>query len=602
MAWARLVFNTLALALGLALAAWVLGRGIDPLPSPYRALAQGRVLAEAATIPTRDPLVYTALPGLGFDTRSWVLDLASYALVKTQGLGALRFLDWLALGLGLTGLAWACFRRGARPFSTALCMVAMAWALRGSLAPGASLWAWALACVSLAFLEGPFWEAFFGRWVYLAPVALLWTNVHPSAWILVPTLLVWVSLEGNAADPLRPQQAGLAKSVTGALLLLLLCLNPAPWPNLRRGAADLGSSPLLPHHLMVDQGALLYLVFALLVLVASSWTTEGRRSWSRDAVLFGLAALASVVSRDALPFALAYAAPMTAHRGDRLVDALPGSLLALRWPLKILLVLGLAYGVLAGPSLRSWAVGAISPPAPQPKKVMAFYEQELLNAKLLCPPAWAGLAAWHLAPNVLLALDERGAAVSGRQSAEALNEALRAEGVWRETLLGAQVEACLLPLGSPLAVALARAADWQPVAFDNVAVLYVRALPPMAALIHARAPRGLRPGDPAQPFDPSRWSQAEADLEARLTQDPDLGVLHYLAAELSLAKGQGARARQHLEQGIRRDPDFAPNYIRLAALRRSAGMLAQAEPLLERARSLALTPEWSIALARTGAD
>lgn len=602
MPWVRLVFNTLALACGLGLAAWTLALGLSHSPVPYRSLAQGRALAESGSIPTRELLVYTAQAGQGFDTRSWILDLASVQVAKAWGVKALRILDFPALAFGLFGLAAACFRRGARPFTGALCLAAMAWLLRDRLQAGAGLWAWAFACASLACLEGPFWEAFFGRWVYLAPIALLWVNVHPSAWALAPVLLVWVSFEGQGADPLRPPQAGFAKVAALILLGVLLCLSPAPWASFQQGWQALGPSPLLPANFEGDQGALLGLALAFLVLVASSWTPEGRPSLARDSVLFGTLSLLSLLSRDALPFALAYAVPMTALRMDALVDALPSAVQAWRWPLKVLAVTALGLSFVPNIGHGFWMAKALPPSAPMPKKVLAFYEHELLNAKLLCPPEWAGLLEWRLAPNVLMALDDRGASVSGAQAASSLQQALQADGAWRETLLGAQVEACLLPLGSPLSLALARAADWQPVSFDDVAVLYVRALPPMAELIHAHAPRGLRPGDPAQPFDPGRIAQAEADLEARLNQDPDLGVLHFYAAELALAKGQGARARQSLEQGIRKDPDFAPNYLRLATLRQSAGMAAQAQPLLDRAKTLALGADWRSALARLGAE
>ena len=601
MLWVRLVFNSLALALGLALAAFALGQSLGRGPLPYRSLAQGRSLAEAGSIPTRELLVYTAQPGQGFDTRSWVLDLASFEVAKLWGLRALRGLDWAALGLGLFGLAAACFRRGARPFTGALCLAAMACLLRGHVASGASLWAWALACASLACLEGSFWEAFFGRWVFLAPLALLWINVHPSAWGLVPLLLVWVSVEGQGADPLRPPQAGFAKAAALILLGVCLALSPAPWASLLQGWHGLGPSPLLPGNFEGDQGALLALALAGLVLAASSWTPEGRPSLARDGLIFGALALLSLFSRDALPFALAYAVPMSALRLDALVDAMPAAVQALRWPGKIVAVAALGFSLMPSVGHGLWSTRSAPAPAPLPKKVLAFYEHELLNAKLLCPPEWAGLLEWRLAPNVLIALDERGASVSGAQAAAALQQTLQAEGAWRETLLGAQVEACLLPLGSPLSLALARAAEWQPVAFDDAAVLYVRALPPMAELIHAQAPRGLRPGDPAQPFDPERIAQAEADLEARLTQDPDLGVLYFFAAELALAKGQSARARQLLEQGIRHDPDFAPDYLRLAALRQSAGMAGQDQALLERGQSLALGSGWKSAMARLSA-
>jgi len=86
---------------------------------------------------------------------------------------------------------------------------------------------------------------------------------------------------------------------------------------------------------------------------------------------------------------------------------------------------------------------------------LSFYERELLNEKLLCPQDWAGGIAWALAPNVELALDARGSAVAGAATTAALQAALAGGEGWREALLDHQVEACLLPLGSPLAINLA---------------------------------------------------------------------------------------------------------------------------------------------------
>jgi tetratricopeptide (TPR) repeat protein len=154
-----------------------------------------------------------------------------------------------------------------------------------------------------------------------------------------------------------------------------------------------------------------------------------------------------------------------------------------------------------------------------------------------------------------------------------------------------------------LALALATSQAWQPVSFDDASVVYVPKSPANADLIRTRAPRGLRPGDPDEPFDPTRMAQAEADLEADLAHDPGLGVLYQYMAQLWLARGHEAKARETLEGGIRADPGFAPNYARLAALRaalRDEGDLAAARTLYRRALGLREDPEWRRALAALG--
>jgi len=204
-------FNSLALALGLGLAGALLVLGLKPAALPYESLALGRTVAEASSLPRHENLVYSAPASQAFDARSWGYDLLAFLLVRNFGLSALRLGDALAVGLGLLGLAAAFFRRGARPFSSALCLVWVAWATLPDLAPGPPVWSWALAGLCLGLLEGSFWEAFFNRWVWLAPLVVLWVNLRASAWVLAPALALWLFLDGREADALRPQQPRLAK-------------------------------------------------------------------------------------------------------------------------------------------------------------------------------------------------------------------------------------------------------------------------------------------------------------------------------------------------------------------------------------------------------
>jgi hypothetical protein len=117
----------------------------------------------------------------------------------------------------------------------------------------------------------------------------------------------------------------------------------------------------------------------------------------------------------------------------------------------------------------------------------------------------------------------------------------------------------LLPPGSPLALALSYSQDWQPVAFDDASVLFVKASPEHADLIKTYAPRGLKPGDPARVIDPSRLSQAEADLEALAGRMAAVGRYHYYRALLYQAEDDQDKVRQALEEGRRADPGFALN-------------------------------------------
>jgi tetratricopeptide (TPR) repeat protein len=585
----RLCFNVLALlgllGLGLGLAV----SGLQSQPLDWSHLALGRQLVEAGSLPKSESILYGV--NLGFDASAWAWSWGAAEALRVFGPVCLRWMDaLLVLGAGL-GLVAAGFRRGSRPFSTALFV---AWALaaaRPDLHPGAGLWAWTAFCAALYLLEGDFWPAFFNRWIWLAPLALVTVNLSPAAWALAPLASLWMANEGGEGTAGAPAQPRLSKGIFLAVLLACLCLHPQGLMPLWRSLGHGLSTPLDPRYFVPRQSALLLLAVAGALLLASSWIRGGRSHLGRDAGLLLAFGLAALLERDALPWALATAAWISAARFDALVDGLPPLLRALRWPAKGAALAGLlAFTVAGGPRWEARPAPAL------PKQSLEFYQQQLLDLRVLCPPVWTGYLAFQAPPGAGFALDQRGLAPPDRQ--ERLGQALDGQGDWSAALDADGVEACWLPLGSPLAVALSTAQAWQPVSFDDAAVLYVRSTPANAELIRVNAPRGLRPGDCTRPVDPTRLVQAEADLEARLNQDPSCGVLYLYQAELWLAKGQEAKARQTLEAGIRADADFAPNYARLADLRAARGDRLPAAALYRNALRRRDDPAWRAALER----
>jgi tetratricopeptide (TPR) repeat protein len=582
-----MVFNATALLVALA-AAWLLGvAALQGQALPWQSLTLGRLLSEAGAFPDQEALLFTA-PGLAFDGRSWGWDILAAQAWSLGGEALLRGADALWLGVAGLALAAAGFRRGARPFSTALFT---AWALlaaRPDLHPGSALLGWALFCAALWLMEGPLEEALPNRWIWLPPLALLGVNLHASLWALAPLALLWLALQRHPALSLWPK--------LGVLALLLLCLSLHPQGPLAPAAAwaSLAPSPLWPGAFDARQGGLLLLALAGLLALSAGWVQGPREALARDrALLLAFGALA-LYSRDALPWALALAAPLAAQRFDQVVDALPLGLRRLRWPLKLALLLGALALLWRG----AWTPAPGHRPAPLPRQSVAFYEQELLNLRILCPPEWTAYLAHRLAPHAAFALDLRGRAPAAARSA-ALN-ALGGARDATESLQALGAEAAWVGMGSPLALRLATAQGWQPVAVDNASVLYVREQPAVRELVRVHAPRGLRLGDPARPFDPSRMAQAEADLEMRLARDPALGVLYLFQAELWLAKGHEAKARQTLEAGIRADPGFAGAYARLADLRARRGDKPEARVLYNKALRLQEEPRWRQALAGLG--
>lgn len=580
----RLVFNASALLAALSLAWWLGLQALAGQALPWQSLALGRLLAEAGAIPEREALLFGASQR-AFDGLSWGWDYLGAQALRMGGEGLLRGMDALMLGLATLSLAAAAYRRGARPFSSGL-MVALALiAARPDLHPGPALAVWAVFCAALWMLEGPLEQALAQRWIWLPPLALLAVNLHAGAWALGLLALLWLAFE-SAAAPSRWARAGL-------FLILLLCLLLHPQGPLTQLQAwtGLGPSPLWPGAFEARQGALLFLAFAALMLLASSWVRGAEASQGRDRALLLAFGLLGLASRDALPWALALAAPIAALRFDQVLGALPPAARSLRWPMKVaLLGLGLFYFA-RGP----WRVAEARLAEPLPGTSIAFYEQELLNLRIACPPEWTAYLAHRLSPHAAFAVDSRGRAPRAQRDDFALAQLGGADAAAALQRLGA--EAAWLPLGSPLASALATAQGWQPVSADNVAVLYLREMPNTRELIRIHAPRGLRLGDPFRPFDPSRVAQAEADLEMRLAREPGLGLLYHYQAELWLARGQDAKARQTLEAGIRADPASAWPYARLAALRAQRGESAEARQLYHKALRRLPRREWREALA-----
>jgi hypothetical protein len=218
--------------------------------------------------------------------------------------------------------------------------------------------------------------------------------------------------------------------------------------------------------------------------------------------------------------------------------------------------------------------------APQPRETLDFFEEELLQGNVFSEAGWAGLFLWKLGPSIKVFSDgRRGAAGDYARIVAA------AEG-WEKSLDRHGADFAWLKIDSPLARVMARSRHWQPIDFDNASVLYARIAPGAAALIKTFAPRGLRPGDLSDPFDPSRLPQVEADLESRRLKRPQSGILHYFQARLALEKGREALARQWLEKGIRVDGGFAPLYQLLGELRMKSGDSQGAKSFLDRAAAL----------------
>jgi hypothetical protein len=565
----KLIFNVLGLGLALALAFSLALKGAPgggPDDDARRQTAVGQAIATQGGLPEGDIFGYGQGRTAAFNKENWGYALAVFGLRQAFGDKAPGLARGASLLLCMLFLLATGFRRQARPFSTALfslwALLCVASVQAGSVSSGLLLFS-----VCLFLMEGPFWRSFFGRWVWLPLLAVLWVNLDSGALILVPLCWLWAFAEQATPQDPAPQFPLISRVSVLTLLSASVFLHPALW-RLPLDCLDWSlSPPFVPGRFAAAQTGLSLLALAFLFVVSTSWLRPGREHLGRDAWLLVFFGTGSLLWQSVLPYACVWAAPMLAARSDFLVDALPEPLKGGRWLLKVgLLAFGLWMlpGLLARPLSR--AVVA------RPLGTLSFMKDELLEGNIFTESVWSGGVLEALAPGSRV-FEHAGMLPSALRRARL--EAARVQAVeskpgkssWEEILERSQTDFALLRLDSPLAKAMARSAKWQPLEFDDASVLYARNSPGHAAVIKKYAPRGLRPGDMSEPFEASRLPQVEADLEERLLRKPNLGILYYYEALLWKERDKRLLARQWLEKGLRADPSFAPNYRLLGELK-----------------------------------
>lgn len=565
----KILFNIIGLALGLALA---IGLALKKPEAPqvWGYLSNGKALAQEMSIPATDPRIFTSTGGVEFDREGWLFALAAYGLHSFSGEAGLKAarIAFLLLAFGLC--VFRAFQRGSRPFSGVLFSLLALYASLPVLGEGPaflSLFLWALA---LGLMEGPFWESFFSRWIWLPVLAVAWVNLHSLAWMLLGLAGLWMA--GEKATPEEaPAMASAGKWLFLGLLAICLLLNPSTYMSLPRGLSllpGLGSpdanSPLFPGNFEASQPALLLMAVLFPLLVSSASLGSNPLPLRRDFLIYVFLASLSLLSRRMLPFFCFWAAPVAAGCLDRIVDALPDMVRASRWGLKVA-SLGAGFFLLpqafhpARPDLKALE---------QPQETLDFFAKEDLSVNLVSEPAWADALAWKLQGQARMLATQR---PLPSDLAADVQQILAVNKDWGPLLEKHGSDAAMLKIGTPLAKAMAYAQEWQPVAFDDYSVLYLKVQPSHEALIKTFAPRGLRPGDEENPLEARRLQQCEADLEARLAQAPAMGRLLYLRAALLLSQGREDKALEVLRQSLKLDPNFLPSYTWLGALLKKAG-------------------------------
>jgi hypothetical protein len=558
----KLAFNVCALGVALAL-------GILLCLSPVKGGAiwswasMGEVLAREGGFPRFEPGLAAPGGNLAFEHQGWLFGLLAYGLASLKQQVALGLLKAALMVTAFAFCVATGFRSRARPFSCAVFALAGLWASRAYFTDGPMLAGYACFSAALFMMEGDFWPAFFRRWIWLPLLAVAWLNLHLSALLLLPLALAWML--GERGDPREAPAVPLfSKALFLALLAGCFLLNPDGWRIFTQPLALSGrearwlygwASPLAASGFHEAQPALLLMILALPLILAGTWMEEGRERLGRDILLYGFLAGLALLSQTLIPFFCVWVAPVAAYRATLLVDSVPGWLKASRWPFKLGLLL---LGLLALP--RAWAsqdFGFGTRLGEAPAQTLELMREQGLNGVVFAPLAWSGWLQWQLKDQARLLVAPR--AFDPANARDYLQAMEAQPAVWPQVFGRYGVDLALLPPGSPLALALSYSQDWQPVAFDDASVLFVKASPEHADLIKTYAPRGLKPGDPARVIDPSRLSQAEADLEALAGRMAAVGRYHYYRALLYQAEDDQDKVRQALEEGRRADPGFALN-------------------------------------------
>jgi hypothetical protein len=520
-------------------------------------MAQGRTIAQEGGFPAKDPFYFGAPSGETFDKDGWLFALLAFGLHQQAGLQALGALRGFLLLTCFAGMLACGFRRRARPFSSAACSL---WALVSIMpfsACSGALAGLAMLSASLWLMEGNFWDSFFGRWVWLPVLLVLWVNLQAAGFWLLPLAAAWAFYERQSPGP-APQFPMLAILSTLAVLAFCAFLHPALWRTPLLALPGPLATPFEAASFPASRGGLALLAATLLAYLACVALPQGREHAGRDAALLGGFLAAALLWKASLPYACVALAPMGAARADIVVDAMPAALRNLRWLVKTA-ALGCALfilpGLFAAPSPRQAQ-------AFQPRETVQFFKDELLDGKVACEQDWSGRLLWELSPS------------------------LKAYDLELDRPIPTEADYAWLRINSPLAKSLSLSRDWQPLDFDDASVLYARADAAHASLIKTWAPRGLRPGDLDEPFESSRLPQVEADLEGRRLNRPHSGILMFFEARLAMEKGQDTLARQWLEQGIHADPNFAPNYRLLGELRAKEKDTKGAQEFFDRAAAL----------------
>ncbi len=339
-------------------------------------LALGRLIAQHG-LPSTNALAWTARDVPWYDT-SWLWDLASYALTARFGLIGLQGLTFVAFGLALWALGWACEKADPGRGAWLVPAIALLLVPRLTVRPHVATWTGFAAVLALCLASER------GGWRWRAaciPVIAFAGNLHSGAPFAAGLLGLWCAQAFSRRSDLR-------EAAIAAGGVLALCANPGLTFNLRSLVWHLRVQELvvigeyLPPHPLVEPAFYLLLPLALLL----AWRVRRERP----------AVLASVV----LFAALGLKAQRMVYEFEILIAPLLATGLAqvrARHGVRLQAAVVLLATLLAGASHRRLPATRLAPewdPQKLPVRAVAFATQQGIDGRLFNAYDDGGFLEW----------------------------------------------------------------------------------------------------------------------------------------------------------------------------------------------------------------
>jgi hypothetical protein len=448
-------------------------------------LAAGRWMISHLRVPFTDPFSFTHA-GQSWYAHEWLAEVILALIDRAGGYAAALLVTAVIIAAGYW-LLWRTARcYGSNNAVATLLTVAAGISCVQFIAVRPQVWSFALLSLLLHELAAHD-TGRRGRLWHVPLLVALWININLLALTGIGALGLYAA--HRVLQAVRPgaveqerQRARQVLLVTGACALAL-CANPHGPELLWWSRLYLDQSQTFYHTVQEWQplpfggfNLVLYALGGIAVCVSLVGMVRRRSLWPGLLALV-FAVMAARAARSVPLFALAAVpacawalAPRPARAGTprRTVRRLPFA--AITGGVTLAVVLGTLYG--RGPSQFSFQPNPALGKTPYPVQAAAWIRTHLSAPRILDEYGWGGFLIEQFAPRRVVYIDGR-EEMYGERFFDHYLAVLAAQPGWQSTLASAGVNAVLLQPDHPLVAALAGDPNWQRIAVDSNAALFV---------------------------------------------------------------------------------------------------------------------------------